>query len=418
MTGDIDDHGEKITLKTTTVEKKIINTDIWVIVLLGCAFFSAVSVNYVISPILPEIAESFQISVSTAASLVSIYGAVYGCSAVLFGPIADFLPRKKMMNISLLSFSVAILLCGLSQSFIVLKLFRAFSALAAAAMQPVTWAYLADYFPYNKRGTASGWVMQAGSMALLLGVPIGGIVTQFLSWRVLIITQSIFPLIVIVLINLKLPDVERHSKRCFTYREIAYQTKNLVFKDLFTNKTVLVTYLVSFLIWTSFFSSYTFLGTFLKDTYNMKSATVGITSICLGIGYVVGGQVSGRVSDKIGRKKVILMGLFFLTPVLGMLFFTKNIYLTALLIFFAGCGYFFSYTPQVTFVTELVPKARSSVVSVNYFVTYLGLTFGSAIASLLYKNFGLKYISLFSATICIIATLVMLKNKMELPMKT
>ena len=52
-----------------------------VILLLGSAFFSTVSVNYVISPVLPAIGQTFDISVSRAALLVSTYALFYACFA-------------------------------------------------------------------------------------------------------------------------------------------------------------------------------------------------------------------------------------------------------------------------------------------------------------------------------------------------
>lgn len=380
-----------------------------VIFMISGAFFSTVSVNYVISPVLPNIAQAFQVSISMAALLVSIYGLFYGCFALVVGPVGDYWGRKLMMCSALMVFSVMTVLCGLAPSFNWLLIFRAAAATAAAALQPATWAYLADYFPFEKRGTAAAWVMQAGSLALIMGVPIGGLIARFLDWRWVFIVAAMAATAITLAIIIWLPSFDK------TVREKSQQRGRMssilsitrkAYGALLANTAARSALVVSFLIWFAFFGLYTYVGAFLKYQFGLNSADIGFVTLALGIGYILGGQLGGRLSDLVGRRRVILAGLGVLTFVLAVLLCMNSLPLVVIGIFAMGFAYFFTYSAQVTLITELVPQARSTAMSINYFSTYIGMTAGSAITGAILARFDFPYLGLMSAVACVVAAVV------------
>jgi predicted MFS family arabinose efflux permease len=71
-----------------------------------------------------------------------------------------------------------------------------------------------------------------------------------------------------------------------------------------------------------------------------------------------------------------------------------------------GFAYFFAYSAQVTMITELIPQARSTTMSANYFVTYMGMTLGSAVAGQVLARSDYPFVGLLSAVSCLLAAVV------------
>lgn len=377
-----------------------------VILLLGSAFFATVSVNYVISPILPAIGQTFDISVSRAALLVSTYALFYACFALLLGPISDYMERKVIMSLALLGFAVMTFLCGTARSFNQLLVFRAASGMAAATLQPATWAYLADYFPCEKRGTSIAWVMQAGSLALIMGLPLGGLIAQFLGWRWIFFLAALMGAVIAVIIVARLPSFGTHTGAGSHRHEGLLSTIRETYKSLIVHRATRSALLVSFLIWFGFFGQYTYVGALLEHQFGLDSVRIGLVTLAVGVGYILGGQLGGRLSDRIGRKKVILAGLGWLTLVLILLPNVNCLPFAAVGIFAMGFGFFFTYSTQVALISELIPRARGTAMSINYFFTYIGMTAGSAIGGLILAWSDFPFVGLMSAVSCVLAAVV------------
>jgi predicted MFS family arabinose efflux permease len=378
-----------------------------VILLLGSAFFAAVSVNYVISPVLPAIARHFEITVSRAGILVSVYSLTYAISALLFGPLSDQLGRKRMMYTALLLFAVMTFLCGVVQEFVWLALFRALAGVAAAMLQPATWGYLGDYFAYEKRGTAAAWVMQAGSIAVILGIPLGGLIAFYLDWHGIFLVASVLAVVIAVLVIVLLPSLNPEEKVDFRQLALAlFPAMRSTFRALASSKIIRSALLVSFLIWFGFQGFYTYVGAFLDEQFGLDTARISFVTLTLGVGYILGGQAGGRLSDRLGRKAVVLSGLGFLAMVLAILPRLDDLPWVILGIFAMGFGFFFTYSAQVTLMTEVFPAARSTTMAVNYFFTYIGLMAGSAMGGLILIRSDFSWLGVMAASACVLAGIV------------
>jgi predicted MFS family arabinose efflux permease len=379
-----------------------------VIFLLASAFFVAVSVNYVISPVLPVIARTFGISISAAGSLVAIYSICYAFSALALGPTSDHFGRKPMIVSALVVFAAMTVLCGVVRGFALLLVCRALAGVAAATMQPATWSYLGDFFPYERRGKAAGWVMQAGSLALIGGVPLGSIVAQFLGWRWIFIGAGLLGIAVAFVLMVRLPPLwsrDASDDGRLDLRGLIQEGRQ-AFGSLVSTSRARSALVVSFLVWFGFFGLYTYIGAFLEERLDLNTARVGLVTLTVGIGYVLGGQMGGRLSDRLGRKTVILAGLIWLAIVLAAIPQVRALPVAVAGILTMGFGFFFTYTAQVTLMTELLPEARGTTMSVNYFVTYVGVTAGSAIGGFVLARSGYALVGAVSAAACIMALFV------------
>jgi len=83
------------------------------VMILGLAGFIVMADNWVVSPILPAIAESFDVDPARAGILIAAYMLPFGLFQLVFGPLADHFGKLRVIMSTMVFFSLATALCGL-----------------------------------------------------------------------------------------------------------------------------------------------------------------------------------------------------------------------------------------------------------------------------------------------------------------
>ena len=99
------------------------------------------------------------------------------------GRIGDIFGHRRIFCIGLLLFAAASALCGLSTQTFQLIGSRFVQGCGEALLLPATSSILQETFAPNQRGRALGIMIGIGSLFLTLGPFVGGLLTQYLSWR-------------------------------------------------------------------------------------------------------------------------------------------------------------------------------------------------------------------------------------------
>jgi len=141
----------------------------------------------IVAPLLPRIALEFDTSVGNASTVISSYLLPYGLCQLAYGPLADRYGKARIAAYTFLVFSLGTAACGAFASFWALLVMRALTGAAAAAIFPLTIAYIGDTVPYSSRQATLGLLMASAGAAQGLGASVGGLMGQIWSWR------TIFP---------------------------------------------------------------------------------------------------------------------------------------------------------------------------------------------------------------------------------
>ena len=133
---------------------------------------------------LPAIAKTFGVGVSGAIEWI-IIGYLIVIAAVLlsFGRLADMIGRKPIYELGLVIFVVGSILSGAATTLGFLIAARIFQGLGGALIFSVNIAMITSVFPANERGRALGWNSVIIALGISVGPTIGGIITQYLTWR-------------------------------------------------------------------------------------------------------------------------------------------------------------------------------------------------------------------------------------------
>ncbi|HEU5004581.1 MAG TPA: MFS transporter [Candidatus Saccharimonadales bacterium] len=157
----------------------------WVILaLLAMAQFMVVVDVTIVNVALPSMAQALKFTANNLQWVITAYTLTFGGFLLLGGRAADLYGRRKIFIWSVAFFAAMSLLCGLAQSDTQVIIARALQGLAGAIMSPAALSIVISEFNEGKeRNTALGvWAgVAAGGSAV--GLLLGGILTQYLSWR-------------------------------------------------------------------------------------------------------------------------------------------------------------------------------------------------------------------------------------------
>ncbi|MEA5025180.1 MAG: MFS transporter [Desulfitobacterium hafniense] len=354
---------------------------------------------FVISPLLPFIAQEYEITPAVAGWLVTVFSLMYAISAPLFGWLSDRKGRRLLIVCGLFSFGIANFLTAVSQSFAMLITSRIFAGLSVASITPLVYAIIGDTALPERRGVWLSIVVSGHLTALWAGAPLGTLLEQFLGWRsVFISLAAIAALLSILNFRVWASTNQAHPAEA--------QVKGSALKII---SAVSVT-----AFWAiAMYALYVFLGTGLVLDNRFSSSELAASITAYGIGAVAGSLFSGRVTDKIGARKVSIFSTVMLVGILALLgfFLSAGTWVYFLLFLWALIGYA-SFTSYQARLAEEFPVTRGMALALNNTALYIGITLGSMMGGFIITKWGFFTLPLICSGAAIISSLISAKRKM------
>ena len=161
---------------------------IWV---LGIAAFLVTADMRAISPILPAVADYFHVREATAGFLVTAYSIPYGLFQLFYGPLAERIGKIQTIVIAVTMYGLGTIVSGFVSSFQGLLILRFINGMFAAGIIPIAMAYIGDSVDFSARQTALGQFFSMSTSGQVMGMVIGGVITQFVGWQALFIVLGV-----------------------------------------------------------------------------------------------------------------------------------------------------------------------------------------------------------------------------------
>ncbi len=160
-------------------------TNKWIILALAAtATFMTTLDSSIVNIGLPSIAHTFHTGISGNSEWIIIgYLVVIAAVLLTFGRLADMIGRRPIFLTGLVVFILGSALSGLAPSLLLLILARLFQGIGGALIFSVNVAMITSTFSNRERGLALGLNMVVVSLGVAAGPTIGGVITQYLSWR-------------------------------------------------------------------------------------------------------------------------------------------------------------------------------------------------------------------------------------------
>jgi DHA1 family inner membrane transport protein len=156
------------------------------IVLAVGGFTSALNVT-LLSPLLVDIARTFDVSEAAAGQLATLTAASSGVMAITVAPWMDRYPRRFWLRLECALLTVGTLISALAPSFAWMFLGRAIAGIGGAVIGASCLAACGDLFPdKGDRNRAIGLITSAFTLGAVIGLPIVTVVADWTDWRLAI----------------------------------------------------------------------------------------------------------------------------------------------------------------------------------------------------------------------------------------
>lgn len=149
--------------------------------LMMAVFLSALD-QTIVAVSMPAISAQFK-DVELLAWVISAYMVALTVAVPIYGKLGDLYGRRKLMLFGLGLFTLASLFCGAAQSMEQLVLARVLQGIGAGGMVSVSQAIIGDLVPPRERGRYQGYFSSMYAAASVAGPVLGGLMTEYLSWR-------------------------------------------------------------------------------------------------------------------------------------------------------------------------------------------------------------------------------------------
>ena len=149
--------------------------------------------------------------------VVTAYLLASTVSTPLWGKLGDLYGRKRFYQASIVLFLAGSMLSGLSQSMIELIVFRAIQGLGGGGLLVGAQAIIGDVVSPRDRGRYVGLFGAVYGAATVLGPMIGGVVTQYLSWRWVFYINLPIGIVAMIVTATALPSVRTRVAHTIDY---------------------------------------------------------------------------------------------------------------------------------------------------------------------------------------------------------
>ncbi|MDZ7658941.1 MFS transporter [Fodinibius sp.] len=351
--------------------------------------FAASSQIMIIAPILPRISEQLAVSEALLGTLVTAYAVMVGICALITGPISDKIGRRKILLIGTGLMTFSLFLHGFVFNFTSFLFVRGLAGAAGGILSGASVSYVGDYFPYERRGWANGWIMSGIAMGQILGIPIGTILAEYFGFRAPFLAFAILMLLALLLIWLTVPqpDIKLQKAKITVVGSIR---KYLI---MLRKPEIIASAVSYFLMFLSLSVYVIYLPTWLETTFNVSGNEIASLFLVGGIANVVTGPQAGKLSDLWGRKSIIIISCIGLALVMGLTIpLVQSFWVAYVLFFVIMILVAMRISPFQALTTELVSgRKRGTLMSLLVAIGQVGYGIGGTIAGPAYVSQG--YIS-------------------------
>jgi MFS transporter, FSR family, fosmidomycin resistance protein len=327
------------------------------------AHFAHHVTNSLLTPLLPLIRDAFALSYAQTGLLVSAYGISLGGSNMPMGALADRVGSRPVIVVGLIGTGLLSLAMATADAYWQLLALLVLLGLVAGSYHAPAAALLARSFPKQVRGAALGLHITGGHISLF-ATPVAAalLVTASGTWRTSYLWLAAAPLLTALLVwRLRVP---RQSEQAES-RERVGIVRSLI--DVAHSVGPLV--LLSILFQTLHAAILAFMALYLVDARGLPpaqaAAYVGAPQV---IG-VLGSPFGGYLSDRLGRRAVILTGMVLVGPALFALTIAPLALLPLVLL---GIGLASALRQTVTevLVMDSAPPQRRAMVMGSYYMLF------------------------------------------------
>jgi EmrB/QacA subfamily drug resistance transporter len=327
--------------------------------LILAAMIFAVSMTFIdqtiVSIAAPKIQQELGLTSTGIQWAINAYLLTLAAFFALGGRLADTVGHRKMVTLGVIVFAGASALCGLtptgSAAEAWLVTFRAVQGVGGAIMFPAALAIVVQTFPLHQRGKALALFFGIAGGLTAVGPALGGFLTQW-TWRAIFWVNIPVAVIALILIAASKPETDHRPARLdyrgvvliasgvalsivgfqqagtwgwsnprtiacvaaglallavFAILELRTESP-LIDMHIFGIRPFLVENLVLFISMLVFIPVFFFSSEYAQISLDKSASAASLVLLYFFLGFVVAAQIGGRMLDRIGAKRPVVIG--------------------------------------------------------------------------------------------------------------
>jgi SHS family lactate transporter-like MFS transporter len=259
--------------------------------------------------VLKDIAAAFHTDIKSVAFALTCTLAMRPVGALLFGRLADRFGRKPILMINVVCFSILGLATAFVPNLTTFFIVRALFGIAMGGEWGVGSALTMESVPARSRGFVSGLLQSGYPTGYLMAALLYGLTYSYLGWRGMFAFTAA-PALLVLFIRRNVPEspVWSHQPAAKRASILGWMVRNW-------KQTV---YFVLLMTAFNFFAHGTqdLYPTFLQTEHLFDHATVSTIAVVYNIGAIIGGLLFGTISERIGRRRAIILASLIALPVI------------------------------------------------------------------------------------------------------
>lgn len=385
----------------------------------------------IVGPALPQIASDVS-NLNHLSWIMTAFVMTATSATPLYGKLSDMYGRKPLFFAAVLLFLAGSAFCGTANDLAQLVLGRAIQGIGGGGLMTLTQITMSDLVPPSRRGNYQGLFGAIFAVCSVVGPPLGGLITEELSWRWIFYVNIPVGVFALWLIAVSLPPGRKASEHTIDYlgaflmttgtacvllvlslggstyawtsplilglagaavavtflllRVEARSKEPLIPLDLFRNSVFLTSALATAAISTAVFGALAFLPLYLQVVLACRPAQSGLVMSPMVVGLLLALLGGGRLVSATGRYKIFAVtGIGIAT--LSLLFLQwvvtrwSESYIISIVVIFLGFGLGL-VMPSLTVALQnaVNQKDIGAATSTSNFLRSLGGAFGVAAA--------------------------------------
>ena len=271
------------------------------------------------------IATQFQARVSAVLEAVFVTLVFRPVGAFVFGLMADRFGRRPTLMLDIILYSVFELSSAFAPSLKVFLITRALFGVAMGGEWGVGAALAFETLPAEGRGFFSGLLQEGYAVGYLMAALAYGIAFRFVGWRGMFVIGAL-PAFLVIYIRTKVDE-----SPAWVQGQVSRKTETRLGKGILTHLGTFAFLVVLMFAFNSFsHGSQDLYPTFLQKDHSFRPQTVGLIAIIANIGALLGGIAFGTCSEKIGRRKAIVIAALLSIPVIPLWAYSRTVPMLAL----------------------------------------------------------------------------------------
>jgi predicted MFS family arabinose efflux permease len=348
------------------------------------AFASGISLR-VTDALLPRLAQDFSISLGQASHVVTFFSIAYGLSQLMFGPLGDRFGKYLVIAWACVACAVTSLLCAVAPNFDALLGARLLAGVTAAALIPLSMAWIGDVVPYERRQPVLARFLIGQILGLSAGVLVGGFAAEQLSWRTPFfgITLIFLPIgMILFSLNRRLPEYARRKGKPEGHAVRRMVTE---FSQVLAKPWARVVLLTVFLEGAFLYGPFAFIVTHLHQVYGLSLSLAGSMVMLFGFGGLLFAMTASTMVRRLGEVGLTRWGGICVALSYLAMAYAPAWWWAIPCCFIAGLGFYMLHNTLQINATQMAPERRGAAVSAFASCFFLGQSVGVGLVGALLR---------------------------------